>query len=85
LNEGELMEKKNNPFKTLLSAISYKVPKDTKEFYIPEIIDENDRQSGKEQNDKGQKNATPQNEKEQSQNNSSDIKDSILCDIDYNI
>jgi spore germination protein KA len=80
------MKKKGNALTSLLSIISYKVPKDTKEFYIPEVIDENDRESGKEQNDNNQENITPKNEKAQSQNNSQDNEnDSIPCDINLNL
>jgi spore germination protein KA len=43
------MENNDNKIKKLLSLITYKVPKDTREFYIPETTEESDKQSGKEQ------------------------------------
>jgi spore germination protein KA len=80
------MKKKDNPLKSFLSIITYKVPKNTKEFYIPEIIDENDKQGGKEQNENTHINVTPQNEKNQNQNNSSaNVEKGIPCNIDNNI
>ncbi|KZL89666.1 spore germination protein [Clostridium magnum] len=62
------MKNKKSKFWAALHKITYKKPETPWEFYIPEITPENDIQSGKEQDTNGQKNATPQNAAEESQN-----------------
>lgn len=80
------MKKKKRKFWAVLSKIAYKKPKNTWQFYIPEMNLENDKQSGKEQNTNGQKNATPQNAAAQNQNNCSiNPEDSIPNNIDANL
>lgn len=63
------MKNKNSKITSILSKISYKKPKHDEEFYIPELIPEDDKQSGKEQNANGQKNSTPKNDSSQNRNN----------------
>lgn len=82
------MKNTDSKLKNILDKISYKEPKSQSQFYIPEITPEDDKQSGREQNSNGQKNATPQNTAAEKNNNSATappeaIPTSIDANLDY--
>lgn len=80
------MKKMGNKFQSILSKISYKKPTETWQFYIPEIIPEDDKQGGKEQKDNNQQNPTPQYDKAQNANNTkNDTINGIPNNIDANL
>ncbi|OPJ55737.1 spore germination protein [Clostridium oryzae] len=72
-----------NKLKKAMSTISYKKPRDTQQFYIPEMVNENDKQSGKEQTTNGRLDATPQNDEAQKNNPSDVIPNNIDSNLDY--
>lgn len=72
-----------NNIKKLLSAISYKKSENTQRFYIPEMIPEDDKQSGKEQSTDGRLDATPQNDAKQKNNPSDVIPNNIDSNLEY--
>ncbi|AKN30089.1 spore gernimation protein GerA [Clostridium carboxidivorans P7] len=78
------MKNKNSKITSILSKISYKKPKHDEQFYIPELIPEDDKQSAKKQYANGQKNDASKNDSSQNKNNEeSGIPNNIDDNLKY--